>query len=179
MAENTGFIDSEGPNSTAVPKITNIFGVSEDFLGQLKTWFEQNPPTIPITQIVGFNQFTAKGDQITSEESTASNTFTDLTTVGPSVTGLADGSYIVFFGASLQAVGGNIFQMGISINGAAVDANHICETTTTTNLSLSHGQLLTLSGGGNNSIVAKYRMNTGSSAGHARYRWLIALRYSN
>ena len=178
MAEDK-FVSAHAPSDTAIPLVKNIFGVSADFLGELKTWLEQNPPTIPISQIVGFEQFTAKGDQITTEESTASNTFTDLTTVGPSLTGLADGSYIVLFGASLQAVGGNIFQMGISINSDAVDGNHICETATTTNLSLAHGQLLTLSGGGNNSIVAKYRMNTGASAGHARYRWLIALRYSN
>jgi hypothetical protein len=145
----------------------------------LKTWLEQNPPTIPISQIVGFNQFTAKGDQITTEETTASNTFVDLATVGPSLTGLADGSYVVLFGASLQAVGGNIFKMGVSINGATADDNHVAENTSTTNTSVAHGFLTTLSNGGNNSLVAKYRMSAGASAGHARQRWLIALRYAN
>lgn len=38
------------------PKITSIFEVSAEFLGQLKLWFEQNPLKIAFTQITGFTQ---------------------------------------------------------------------------------------------------------------------------
>lgn len=50
------FTRAEQANQTAVPVIKNIFGVSADFLGELKTWLEMNPPAIPISQIVGFQQ---------------------------------------------------------------------------------------------------------------------------
>lgn len=45
-------------NEGAVPKVLNIFDVSAEFLGQLKTWLEENPPAIPLTQIVGYQQQT-------------------------------------------------------------------------------------------------------------------------
>lgn len=160
------------------PVVKTIWDVSTDFLGELRTWQEANPPAVPISQIIGFDQYTAKGDQVTAEESTASNTFTDLTTVGPQINNIPNGSYVVIFGASLQAVGGNELIMGVSVNGASPDASHVCESATTTNLSLAHGFLVTLSNG-SNSFVAKYRMSAGASAGAARNRWLIALRYSN
>lgn len=36
------------------PKLTSIFEVSAEFLGQLRLWFEMNPPRVPIDNVLGF-----------------------------------------------------------------------------------------------------------------------------
>ena len=53
-----GFVHAGAANEAVLPVVKNIFDVSAEFLGQLKTWLEQNPPSIPITQIIGFTQKT-------------------------------------------------------------------------------------------------------------------------
>lgn len=36
------------------PKLTSIFQVSAEFLGQLRLWFEMNPPRVPLENVLGF-----------------------------------------------------------------------------------------------------------------------------
>lgn len=49
-----GFPTLTSPGGT--PKITSIFDCSAEFLGQLRLWIEQNPPSISVKNILGFNQ---------------------------------------------------------------------------------------------------------------------------
>ena len=71
------FHSSEPPNSTAIPVIRNIFGVSADFLGELRTWLEQNPPAIPVDQIIGLNASTqASRVRLSANQALGSSTVT-------------------------------------------------------------------------------------------------------
>lgn len=169
-------------NADQIPALTNILkDCSAEFLGQLRTWLEQNPPAIPVTQILGFSQFTAQADRVsnTASESTVSTTYTDLATVGPRLTGLPDGKYLVVFGAGAQtSVAGIGAVMSISVNGATpVDA----DGATVQSASIAGGTsavLKTLSSGGNNTLSVQYRID-GAATGGWLLRWLIALRYAN
>jgi hypothetical protein len=76
------FVTAHAPSDTAVPIIKNIFGVSSDFLGELKTWLEQNPPTLPATQILGIPTSGKEYgyQEVTTDTTTTSTTYVDLVT---------------------------------------------------------------------------------------------------
>lgn len=80
-----GFAHSEAPNNTAIPLVKNIFGVSADFLGELKTWLEQNPPAIPVSQIVGYNQNTVKIYKKSTGSLTVANTLTETDVINEAI----------------------------------------------------------------------------------------------
>lgn len=161
------------------PVVNSIFDFSADALGQLRTWLEQNPPAIPVTQILGFSQFTAaSAPYIGTTETTTSLSFSDLATVGPTISGLSDGQYIIMFGAAASAASGDEADMGIQINGANVDPTQTVVTLSTSFTPAAMAVVTRLSGGGNNTIVAKYLSLKGGTASFGR-RWMIALRFSN
>lgn len=166
----------------ATPKITSIFDFSAEALGQLKVWLEQSGLNLPISQVVGFQQFTAEAaTRINTSENTTSGTYADLATVGPSITGLADGKYVLFFGAAVASAGaGSVPFMGISVNGdtpSDVEATQGSDTTFGT--AGSTAIIRTLSNGGNNTLTAKYKSSDGATSCAFNRRWLIALRYAN
>jgi hypothetical protein len=161
-----------------------LFSVPKPF----ETWMIDRVATsgfdLPISQIVGFSQFTAQAaPTIGTSESTTSTTFTDLATVGPSLTGLPDGEYVFFFGAEADtATAGKIAAMALSINAAALGTPPIgddCESRSDQLVSISRAVTATLSNGGNNSVVAKYATDDALAAAFFSSRWLIALRYAN
>ena len=170
-------------NAFSTPIVKDIFSVSADFLGQFRTWLEQNPPAIPVSQIVGFNQFTAQAAtmiQPATNESTASTTNVDLTTVGPTLTGLSDGQYLILFGclfkSSSTTFGAN---MTVQVNSTAATVdNDDLSTLTTTFLPGMYVITKTLANGGNNTLTAKYRAGGGATATFRR-RWMVALRFAN
>lgn len=171
---------AEPPNANQIPVVRSIFDFSTEALGQLRTWLEQNPPSIPVTQILGFSQFTAQSaPTIETNEATASTSYVDLATVGPQLTGLPDGKYVILFGClSSTSVPG--FGAGMS-----VQVNSTTPTTPETLVSLvssltpgAFGLAKTLNGGGNNTLTAKYATGGGATATYQR-RWMLALRYSN
>jgi microcystin-dependent protein len=49
-----GWLSSRPPNQEFLPIVKNIFDLSSEALGQIRAWLEQNPPAIPITQVIGF-----------------------------------------------------------------------------------------------------------------------------
>lgn len=115
MAEQ--FKSATAPNADALPVVRSIFDFSAETLGELKTWFEGNPPAIPVTQVLGFSQFTAQAaTRIATSESTSSTSYTNLATVGPTIGGLPSGKYVFLFGSILQGTAAPY--MGLSINGS-------------------------------------------------------------
>ena len=178
MASNPVPRGGEAPNSTAIPIIQNIFGVSSDFLGQLRTWLEQNPPAIPVTQIIGFSQFSVQpATTISTNESTSSTSYGALTTPGPVLSGLPDGKYVFLFGANAVMTAAGQGLMVLKINSVApVDADSL-QTQSTASTSLARAIVSTLSGGGNNTVTAQYRVSASTCTFGSR--WLIALRIAN
>src|SRR3990172_3710227 len=56
------------------------------------------PSQIPVSQLQGWSQNAPKSaTTIDANQSTTSTTYTNLTTIGPELTGLSDGQYLVFF----------------------------------------------------------------------------------
>lgn len=144
---------------------------------------------IPISQIVGFTQFTATDsgfDSTIGAESTTSTTYVDLTTSGPKISGLADGSYLILFGCQPQnATTGDSAVMSLSINGAAASDDYVLSANAVTSAAYPAGAAScaravakTLLNGGNNTVTAKYRSVLGGTATFGR-RWMIALKTAN
>ena len=130
-------------------------------------------------QVVGVSNFSVyPADEITTEDTVAvgQTTFTDLGTVGPSLTGLQNGLYIVQFGGLARAgdADGSYAIESISVNGT-VTADEIWAGANFSSVSKTAHVALTQ--GNNNSIVAKYRRFGGAAAVTWRQRWMVAIRY--
>lgn len=145
----------------------------------VQNWVKE-APVFPISQVFGFSQFTANAaTTIQTNESTTSvfPTYVDLATVGPTLTGLADGKYVIFWGAgTFTSVAGNDTLCGPSVNGGAVLGN--ARNGGTNSVSVTGVVVTDLSNGGSNSITIKYCV-AAAATGSFFGRWLIALRYGN
>lgn len=136
---------------------------------------------IPIGQIVGFTQYTAQFDskQDASIETTTSATYTDLATVGPTLSGIPDGKYVFVYGCSMKiSAASSGAEMTIQVNSTvpSTDAD-AAETQQTQFTSAASFALKTLSSGGNNTVTAKYRASSGTGSFYRRR--LIGLRIGN
>lgn len=162
------------------PKITSIFDFTAEALEQLAFWIEQRGLHVPITQVLGFSQFTAQtATSVFTPESTTSTTYTDLATAGPTLSGLPDGKYVFFYGSAAKVTGAEEAGMAIQVNSDAVnDTNDACVGQANAYQAMSIAVTKTLSTGGNNTVTAKYHSLAGASVTFAR-RWLIAIRYAN
>lgn len=130
-------------------------------------------------------------DIITTSETTLSTSYVDLSTVGPQITGLGDGIYLVLFGCQMT-VTANIFGGAMAIETDDVAASDA------TGFSIQEGVgegpnveffdipgmralLLTLTHAGNNTLTAKYKYTAPTSSSNPYYsnRWLAAIRVGN
>lgn len=116
---------------------------------------------------------------VATDESRANSAYGDLATVGPSLTGLPDGSYAVVHGCVIHSAAAGSGIMSYSINGAtAADADR-CQWNGTDAVSVSTIRNQTLSNTGNNSLVAKYRSSGIGDTRNFLLRFIAALRYLN
>jgi hypothetical protein len=166
-----------------LPRVTSIFDFSADALAQLRLWLEQNPPVVPITSIIGFTQFTAQAAQVTDSASRTSSTFGDLSSgaVGPQVTGLPDGQYLIGWAAQIAQSGGGNAQMGISVNGddpgSVGQANYFQNGQTTASFGVKFATR-TIKNGGGNTVKCLYR-NTAGNTVSVQDRSLFVLKFAN
>lgn len=164
------------------PVVHNIFDFTAEALGQLRLYFEQNPPALPITSILGFQQFTAQAaDPVSTEETTTSTTYDDLATDGPELTDLPDGKYIVLYGAAakVDTAGGEVASMSIDVNGTGASDDNRCRTSSSFLTSIFTFAVVTLDAGGSNTITAKYKSSVGTTTASFADRKLVAIRYAN
>jgi hypothetical protein len=146
------------------------------FPDAFKTWLTDfvatNIPQIPYSHFLGAQANLARSaDAVSASQSTTSSTYTDLTTAGPSLALLGDGTYLVFFGSSLDGQGA---YCAVSVNGATPsddDALHEAE------IGVSGGRavFVTLKNSGNSTLTMKYRKEGGANATFAN-RWMSVLR---
>lgn len=156
--------------------------------GEFVTWmmdqFSLRGFEIPITQVLGFASTTATAASVATAETTASTSYVDLTTTGPSLAGLGSGLYLVIHSCKAYNVNGFNSVMSYSVNGAAAaDANAAISDVNTgppTLLATSTSALglVTLSAD-TNTIVAKYRSGGGATGSTFQDRNIIALKYGN
>lgn len=178
--QGTGFVDAHAANAGQIPVVRSIFDFSAEALGELKTWLEQNPPSLAITSILGFTQFTATHAEVGTRETTTSATYADLATVGPTLTGVGPGTYVILYGAgSFNSAAANACWISVSLNGAAAtdgDGSRVDSLATTGEQSQVRGLVKTLSLA-SNSVTVKYK--TGGGTASFENRWLIAIKAAN
>lgn len=137
---------------------------------------------LPISQVVGFSQFTAQAaSPVQTSESTTSTSYADLATAGPSISGLADGAYVVFFGCvarNSSASTGGTADMSVKVNATEASDNDYIRINHDGNTSIGRAIVKTLDGGGNNTLTARYK-KAGDGTAFFEHRWMIALRYAN
>jgi hypothetical protein len=122
---------------------------------------------------------TSVATTVTTLESTGSGTYGSLSTVGPGLTGLLDGVYILAFGAHAVVSNSSGF-MSPSTNAATPSDNDgaFLSSTGDVQASIMRALPVTLSNSNNSSVVMEYRASFGASISFAN-RWLFALRYGN
>lgn len=175
-------VKSSGSVANPKPTINNIFDLDPLALEQIAQWIEQRGISIPLSQVTGYQQaiqsaafVTASGSEQSSEISFSNTTYTSYS--GPTISGLADGSYFLIYGCSAQVNGSQQLFMAPSINGSTPSDSQAVEVTSSSNNSYSRALLANLSNSNSNTVELKYRVQ--GSDGSARYRWLIALKYGS
>lgn len=147
-----------------------------DFPDAFKRWvgdyFGTNVPLIPFGNFLGSKVNIAKsGDFILATEGPGPASFGNISggTVGPSITGLANGVYLVFWGANTTG-GAHEGFMGVSVNGdTPTDGN---SAGSAYDQQIAHGRIIDVQQNHNNSIVAKYK---GGQQSWGR-RWISVIR---
>lgn len=180
MQEGGDWANAAQPGTT--PKINSIFDFSAEALGQLKLWLEQQGLNIPVSNILGFSQFTAKYANEDSEGHTTSTTYADPNVsgaAGPSLTGVSPGKYLLMFGGSgTTSSSGSVAMMSVQLNGAgATDTESVEINTVGTHASVSRAIIKTVTAA--NSTIKLVMRSTGGNDIDFRYRWVLALRYAN
>ena len=150
--------------------LANPIEFPEAFKRWVADYFAQNVPMIPYGNFLGSKLNIAKsGDYISTTQGPATSAYGNLATVGPSIVGIADGVYIVNWGATTTG-GEHEGFMGVSVNGATpVDAE---AAGSAYNLTIAQGKIVTLKNDNNSSIVCKYK---GTQQNWGR-RWLTIIR---
>lgn len=154
--------------------------IPPDFMAYVLDYIQVSRLQIPIGQVFGFSQFTARiAPDVLTQEATSSVTYTDLATVGPTLDGLPDGQYVILFGAAAVSNGAGIgARVSFSLNGgAAQDASSILVEDK--QASISRGIIQALHNGSGNMIQLKYRVGNVANIGTFQNRWLLALKYGN
>lgn len=158
-----------------------LFRNVPQFFSYIVSWIEQSGLQIPISQVFGFSQFNAQSARVDASETTTSTTYTDLTTAGPTVSGLSAGTYIVLFGAQASSSVATIASlMSISANAAAaVDGDSCATSVLTSNYQTAVAKAITATvSSSNNSFQCKYRTN-GAATATFLYRWIVVLKAAN
>lgn len=156
--------------------------VPQEFWGLITDQIQVGNLLLPISQIIGFSQFTAvQATTILTTETTSSASYTDLGTVGPTLTGLPDGDYVLLYGAACKtssagdATGANF---SISLNGAAPSDDDLGGTSDDNWATATMFAKKTLSSNNQNTVTLQYLCRGGATGSFAR-RVLLALKVSN
>ena len=157
--------------------LTKLLGSPLDFPQPFKDWLQDyvalQLPLIPYKNFLGAKLNIAKSSAyIAASEGTLSATYTDLTTVGPTITGLVDGQYVFLYGAHVNA--NDLAWFSISINGAAASDDQGAMTSWQATLVRAH--LATVKNANSNSVQMKYRNGHGGTTKSFSNRWLAAIR---
>ncbi len=153
-----------------------LMALLQTFKEYMVQYLALNQPPLSIDQIFGFSQFTAKSDFVVTNQNTTSATYTDLATVGPSITGVADGQYLLLFGAQmLTSDAASNARMAVSVNAATPVNDDSCSVQATVSTMAFRGVLKSLDTGGNNTLTAKYLSENGVATATFLRRQLFAL----
>lgn len=161
--------------------LQNPLQLPQEFKEWLPDWLGTNLPPIPVGQLLGYRGTRARYNAVATfdSETGPESTWTDLSTPGPEIAEIADGTYWAAWGYHCRGThaGGATTRMGLSVNGA--DPSTYCETVTVdSGKSIWRAASLNVRGGNdNNTVTAKYWFSLGGGAeGQFERRWMILLR---
>ena len=158
----------------------------ESFPPQFKSWLTEhmsiNMQPVPASLVRGGQSTTVVQAQVLTSEATTSTTYTALATAGPSVSDLADGNYLIWFGFRSQPPNNTVALMALEVNGAAASDNDAVSVangaTGAADMSSSRAISKTLANNNNNTITAKYRVTAANSTSFQN-RWMVVMRVGN
>lgn len=164
--------------------LTDPLTLPDEFRSWMPRHLEIDPPTLPVAQLTGFAQFTAvAATPIITSETVTSTVYADAATVGPILTSLADGNYILIYGASMSpsVAAATDIMLSPSLNGGTPSDNDACVTQQATAIEFVPGARATIArlASGSNTVKIQYRQSNALAGGVYAWRWLIALKYSN
>lgn len=154
---------------------------SEFWAYATQSWLKDSP-VFPISQVFGFTQFLGNFAIVGTDESTTTTTVGDnLATVGPTLSGLADGKYFFAYGftGKASAAGFDVIA-GLNINGTAPTVNPndpIILTEAANYISVTGAFAKTLSNAGSNTVKMQYWVSGGT--GNYQRRFIFGLKYAN
>jgi hypothetical protein len=155
----------------------------EEFPKEFGAWIQEYMAVngvITQSQVQGLANLTVTASETlsASPETTGSTSFTDLATQGPFITGMADGTYLVFISAIAQNNAGAASIMGVRVNDTeATDANSgIASSAYWTNIFSAF--VASAQNGNNNTFDARYRVDS-ASTGTFQHRRIFVLRVGN
>ena len=152
--------------------------ILDTFMASIPNYLEINPPLLPVSQITGFTKFTASAaTSISAIESTSSGTYIDLATVGPQLTNLADGKYVVFVGVNDNSrFAASTTYVGVKVNSTEASDTNALRIPQTAG---AQALLISASAGGANTVTMRYRVTDSGGSTSIGGRWMVALKYSN
>ena len=155
-------------------------GFPSEFKGWLPEWITQVGIDLPISQVIGFSGFTFNvATRVNTSETTSSATYADLATVGPQLTGLPDGQYFLIFGCVASSGAARDLSMSVKINATeAIDDDRAFIANTTVATPGISVVAKTLNGGGNNTVLSRYKTSSGALVTVSQ-RWLAGLKFAN
>lgn len=186
MADKATFsLDSDEPYLSPDERkvVKRLLGHPEDFPEEFwsaviqKVALDGQP--IPQSQVQGLNQLSPSAAQtIVTGESTSSLSFVDLSTVGPQITGLSNGTYLVNFGCQILTAG-DVGIMAIQSNTTSIAGTNDAAFAggSPMNITVSRSVLVILDEANNNTLCAKYAVTAGTQ--EFSKRWMTALKVGN
>lgn len=151
--------------------------IPQTFLGYIVDYIQTANISVAVSQITGQTLSLVPAAAVTAAESTTATAYAELGTVGPELSNLQSGYYVVLYGAQMKisATADEAF-MSPSINGnAPLDAD--AAVTANTDLVSAFALSKQLLQNNSNSIELKYRASGGTATFGERQ--LIAIRYAN
>jgi hypothetical protein len=120
-------------------------------------------------------------EAVATSETRASASYGDLATVGPDITGLADGVYLFMYGClNKVSAGATLNFYSPKINSTEADDADAAQSDSATAFQTSiFAVVKTLSNGGNNTVTMRYRNDNAAVTSTFKNRWLIAIRVAS
>lgn len=144
-----------------------------DFKNWVSDYVGMNIPKISVNQIFGFELWSVKSADPVESSITLSNSASYASSGGPTLTGLANGFYIVLWGGNVGSFisGDHEAMLGLSVNGATPTVAAASDAG-----SFGMAALVDLTQGlGSNTLEVKYKLNSSTSRS-VQERWLHALK---
>lgn len=135
-------------------------------------------------QISGFSQRVPKTATVTTEESTGwTSSYVDLSTVGPSLTDIGPGSYLVTYGCQAKMdESGSEPWVSVSINGAApldIDGMFMVGATSRLYVPMTKSLIVPLTNPSNTLKMQYKRIGSGTTVALFSRRYLHAIKIAN